>query len=442
MMAEVVAESVAPYSRGAPLSMTPMKRTRWMIAALAIVAVTVGALLFARRGPARVTVDVGNVTRQARFRSTVTASGEIVATRYADIGSNVMGSIVKLPVAEGDRVKAGQLLARIDPVQAQSDSSSAAAGVRALEADERGAAEQVRGAISDLAVAEARARDAEQQFARKRELSAQALVPASELETARAATEAAQAQVISARSAIDRARQAAESASRRVAQARAQRLRADDMLSKTSILSPIDGIVSRLRVREGEMVVVGIQNQPGTTLMTISDLGAINAEVKVAEADVLRLAAGQAAVVTLEALPGRQFPGRVVEIGASALPVTGTGAAAREFKVVVRLDRPDPGLRPGLTCDAEIVTSERTNVLTAPLQSVVLRSVPGAADRAGVFRLIEGRAVFTPVTSGVIGGLDIEVSGVAEGSPIIVGPYQALRDLKDGAFVKASAPAR
>ena len=244
------------------------------------------------------------------------------------------------------------------------------------------------------------------------------------------------------RATIDRARQTADAAARRIVQARAQQTSANDMLSKTSIASPIDGIVSRLRVREGEMVVIGIQNQPGTTLMTISDLGAINAEVKVAEADVLRVVVGQAAVVTLEALPGKQFPGKVVEIGASALPVSGTGAAAREFKVVVRLDQPDPGLRPGLTCDAEIVTSERTNVLTVPLQSVVLRPVPPAGERPGVFLLADGQARFTPVSSGVIGGLDIEVSGVAEGARVIVGPYQALRDMKDGTLVRASTAAR
>jgi HlyD family secretion protein len=419
-----------------------MNRNRWIFVGLAVVVIGGASFFVARRGPARVSVDAGTVTRQARFRSTVTASGEIVATRYADIGSSVMGKIVRLPVAEGDRVKAGQMLARIDPVQAQSDATSATAQIRALEAEERGAAEQIRGATSDLAAAEARARDAEQQLARKRELNQQGLIPASEFESARAAAEEVRAQVTSVRATIDRARQTADAAARRVAQARAQGVRADDMLSKTSIVSPIDGIVSRLRVREGEMVVVGIQNQPGTTLMTISDLGAINAEVKVAEADVLRLVVGQAAVATLEALPGKLFPGKVVEIGASALPVTGTGAAAREFKVVVRLDNPDPGLRPGLTCDAEIVTSERTNVLTVPLQSVVLRTAPPAAEKPGVFLLADGQARFTPVSSGVIGGLDIEVSGVAEGARIIIGPYQALRDMKDGAFVKTAAAAR
>jgi HlyD family secretion protein len=215
------------------------------------------------------------------------------------------------------------------------------------------------------------------------------------------------------------------------------------VLSKTEIVSPIDGVVTRLRVREGEMVVIGIQNQPGTTLMTISDLSAINAEVKVAEADVLRLAIGQRTSVTLEALPGQRFPGHVVEIGASALPATGTGAAAREFKVVVRLDHVEARLRPGLTCDVEIVTSERHDVLTVPLQSVVLRG--GAAqetERSGVFVVADGRAVLTPVSAGVIGGLDIEVSGVDEGTPIVVGPYQVLRELSDGAFVRVSQSGR
>jgi HlyD family secretion protein len=417
-----------------------VRRHRWLLAVL-VLAVGGAALVVARRGPPRTVVDVAPATRQARFLSTVSTSGEIVATRYADIGSSAMGKIVSLPVVEGARVTAGQLLARIDHVQAQSDAASAAAQVRALEADERAAGELVRAAQSDLAAAEARAREAEQQFARQRGLSQQGLIPASEFDTARASAEAAVAQVASARAAVERARQAAEAASRRVAQARAQALRATDTLSKTAIVSPIDGIVTRLRVREGEMVVIGIQNQPGTTLMTISDLSAINAEVKVAEADVLRLSIGQRASVTLEALPGKPFPGRIVEVGASALPSAGTGAAAREFKVVVRLDRTDADLRPGLTCDAEIVTSERRDVLTVPLQSVVLRGGP-QEERPGVFVVADGTARFTPVSPGVIGGLDIEVSGIDERSAVVVGPYQVLRELQDGALVRVAARER
>ena len=419
-----------------------MTRTRWLAAGLfALIGIAVFG--FSRRGPARVAVDAAPAVRQPLFRSTVTASGEIVAVRYADIGSSVMGKVVSLPVAEGDRVRAGQVLAGIDAIQARADASGAGEQVRALEADVQGAAEQVRAASADLAAAEARAGDAEQQLTRKRELHEQGLLPAVDFETARASAESARAQVNAARATLDRARHSQESASRRVAQARAQQRRAGDVLSKTSIVSPIDGIVSRLRVREGEMVVIGIQNQPGTTLMTISDLADIDAELKVAEADVLRLAVGQPAVVTLESMAGRRFDGTVVEIGASALPVTGTGAAAREFRVAVRLADPDPALRPGLTCDADIVTTERANVLTVPLQSVVLRPAPpSGAERPGLFLVENGRAKFIPVTPGVIGGLDIEVSGVGEGASVIIGPYQALRDLQDGTLVRVAPAGR
>jgi HlyD family secretion protein len=398
-------------------------------------------------GPDRLVVDLGTVTRRASFQSSVSASGEIVATRYADIGSSVMGKIISLPVNEGDVVRSGQLLARIDPVQAESDAAGAVAQVRALEAEQAASAEQVRAATADRATADARARDADQQFARQRDLHQQGLISAAQFETARAEAEAAAAQKASAEAAIDRARRTLEAATGRVAAATAQVRRTSDLVAKTAIMSPMDGTVTRLRVREGEMVVVGIQNQPGTTLMTISDLSAIDAEVKVAEADVLRVKVGQPAAVTLEALPGRTFTGQVVEIGASALPTT-TAAAAREFKVVVRLDQPEPGLRPGLTGDAEIITAQLTDVLTVPLQSAVLRqtSAPGTraerGESSGVF-VVEGERVrFVPVTPGVIGGLDITVSGVAEGTPIVVGPFQVLRDLSDGSRVRVTATAR
>jgi HlyD family secretion protein len=339
-----------------------------------------------------------------------------------------MGKIVSLPVAEGERVRAGQVLARIDAVQAESDVSSAQAQVLALAATLQGAREQVQAAMADVVAAEARAADAEQQFGRKKELFGAGLLSAAEFEAARAAADNARAQVAAARATVARVEHEVAAADRRVNQARAAQRGASDILSKTSIVSPIDGVVTRLKVREGEIVVVGIQNQPGTTLMTVSDLGAIDAELKVAEADVLRVALGQASTVTLEAMPGRRVTGKVVEIGASALPVSGTGAAAREFKVVVRLEQPDPRLRPGLTCDADIVTAERADVITVPLQSVVLRrTAPGAPEQSGVFVVADGRAKFVAVTAGVIGGLDIEVQGVAEGSPVISGPYQVLR---------------
>ncbi|MDP1571352.1 MAG: efflux RND transporter periplasmic adaptor subunit, partial [Vicinamibacterales bacterium] len=285
--------------------------------------------------------------------------------------------------------------------------------------------------------AEARAAEADRVLARARDLRGGGLIAQAELDAAVAGADTAAAQVVSATSAVRRAEQAREAAARRVAQARADELRARDSLDKTSITAPIAGIVTRLEVEEGEMVVIGVQNQPGTTLMTVSDLSAIIAEVKVAEADVMRLALDQRATVLLEALPGQRFNGHVVEIGASALPQVGQQAAAREFRVKVQLVGETGGLRPGLTCDAEILVAERTRPLVVPLQAVVERPSPdGSGPRTGVFVVRDRVASFTPVTMGIIGGLDVEVEGVAEGTAIIAGPFQALRELEDGTAVR------
>jgi len=406
--------------------------------ALGTVAVVIAAvwIVAGRRSGRAVAVDVDKVSRREVFRSYVTASGEIVATRFADIGSSVMGRVVALNVREGDRVKAGQILARIDPVQARSDTEAATAQVKALEAEALAARQQVQAGTADLAQAEARAREASQTLDRIRRLHRDGLVTNADMDGAQAASDAATAQAGSASAGLGRVRQLLAASERRVAQAQAGVTRTSDILSKTEIAAPIDGIVSRLQVRLGEMVVIGIQNQPGTTLMTVSDLSAINAEIKVAEADVLRVAIGQPAEVTLEAIPGKRFRGRVVEVGASALPQTNAGAAAREFRVVIRLETPDPGLRPGLTCDAEVLTAQRQHVLSVPLQSVVLRPGRDGRERSGIFAFRDGRAVFVPVTTGIIGGLDIEVSGVDERETVITGPFQVLRALRDGDAVQ------
>jgi HlyD family secretion protein len=369
------------------------------------------APLPACRGQGAVEVDVAHVERRTVFRSTVTASGEIVAERYAEVGSSVMGKLVSLPVREGDRVRKGQVVARIDSVPAASERDAAAALVRAADADQ--------------AAARARAEDAARALARGRELRGQGLLPQADFDALQAAADAAAAQT--------------DAAAKRAVQARAQLARATDLVGKTEIVSPLDGVVTRLPVREGEMVVIGIQNMPGTTIMTISDLAVINAEVKVAEAEILNVHVGQPATVTLEALPGREFGGEVVEVGASALPVVGTGAAAREFKVKVRLRDPQEGLRPGLTGDAEILVGEANDALAVPLQAVVLRGEPGK-ERAGVFAVEGKMARFVPVETGMIGGLEIEVKqGLAEGREIVAGPWQSLKDLQDGAAIR---PAR
>jgi HlyD family secretion protein len=409
---------------------------RRSVLVLLVFLVVAAAGFLATRGPSPLDVDLEPVRDRDVFRSAVAASGEIVAVRYADIGSNVMGRIVELPVAEGQPVKEGQLLALIDPVPARSDAQAAAAGVRALEAEQAAAIEQQKASRAEAAQARARAAEARANYERVAELSRQGLSARSEFDAAKAAADATAAQATAAEASIARTEAALLAAERRVGQARAQLARAQDVLQKTEIRAPVDGVVSRLQVRKGEMVVIGIQNQPGTTLMTVSDLTQLNAEVKVAEADVLRVALGQPATVTLEALPGRSFLGRVAEVGASALPVTGAAASAREFRVRVRIDRPEPGLRPGLTCDADILTHEKRNVTTVPLQAVVIRPGKDGKEASGVFVARDGIAAFTPISTGIIGGLDIEMTGVPAGAPVVAGPFQTLRELADGARIR------
>lgn len=414
-------------------------RRRPVILVLVVVVIVLLAWAVLRRGSGGIEVDVQSVERRAEFRSFVTASGEIVADRFADIGSSVMGRVIELGVKEGQQVKAGDVLARLDPVQASSAADAARAQVTALTAERDAARQQLAAARADVAAASARGAEARANRRRVDELFAGQLVATSERDAATAASDAADAQVRAAEATARRAEDAVRGAERRIAQAQAQATGAGDLLAQTRITAPIDGLVTRLQVREGEMVVIGLQNQPGTTLMTISDLSEVNAEIEVAEADVLRLALGQSATVTLEALSGVRLPGRVIEIGTSALPTAAAGsggtAAAREFRVVVRIDQADAGLRPGLTCDAEVLTDLRRDVVVVPLQAVVVRPDGEGGDRTGVFVVREGRAVFTPVTAGVIGGLDIEVRGVEAGTSIVTGPFQVLRTLEDGALV-------
>lgn len=392
----------------------------------------VGTAVYLRRdNDEGIAVDVEQAVKRDAFRSYVTASGEIVASRYADIGSNIMGKIIALPVNEGDVVRQGQLLARIDPVQARTSFDAAERQVEVLKAEQAVAEEQLRSTESQIERAEAVAREAKLTLDRLTQLLERGVVSKSEVDAAQLKYDVAMADIRTEKVNQDRIKRSLDTAKSRIEQARAQKESAQDIFSKTEIRSPISGVVSRLQVREGEMVVVGIQNQPGTTLMTISDLSGINAEVKVAEADILRIKLGQQAVITLDAVAEKEFQGTVVEVGTSALTLTGTSSAAREFRVVIAVAEPDPGLRPGLTCDSEILTDEVAGAVTVPLQAVVLRNVDGA-EKSGVFLAEEGVARFYPARAGIIGGLDIVVEGVQPDAPVIAGPFQVLRDLKDG----------
>jgi HlyD family secretion protein len=396
-----------------------------------------GAYLWLRPAEAGVEVETVEAARRELFQSWVTASGEIVATRYADIGTDVMGKIVELAVAEGQAVRAGQVLARIDPVPASAELEAAEGQVRVFEAERDAALQDASAVEAQLTRNRALLEEARLNLDRAERLLMRGVVAQAEVDRHRTEVGRLRAEMAAAEAAVQRSREAVTAAERRIAQAGAQVKRTRDTYAKTEIRSPLSGVVSRLNVREGEMVVVGIQNQPGTTLMTVSDLSAVNAEVKVAEAEILRVKLGQPARVLLDALGGREFSGEVVEIGTSALPQGGIGAAAREFKVVVRIREANPGLRPGLTCDVEILADEIPAAVTVPLQAVVIRRIDGE-DRTGVFLLQEGRAEFHPVVPGVIGGLEMAVQGLDPGLQVISGPFQVLRELQPGVPVRRS----
>jgi len=248
-----------------------------------------------------------------------------------------------------------------------------------------------------------------------------------------------------------------------------------DALDKTISRAPFDGLVTNVPVREGETVVVGIQNAEGSTLMTLADMSVITAEVKVDETDIVNVALGQPVDVTVDALPGRVFKGHVTQVGDQALLRT-TGIAtsqsttgteeAKDFKVVVTLDHPSDDLRPGLSATAKITTANKPNALTIPIQALVERNVAeekalaanagkpaktvaaATAPAPGETKLVQGvyilrpekkklRVLFVPVKTGITGATDIEVlGGLKAGDEIVTGRYKVLRTLKSGTIVK------
>jgi HlyD family secretion protein len=270
-----------------------------------------------------------------------------------------------------------------------------------------------------------------------------------------------------------------DSAERHIHQNRANLTRASDVLQKTTYAAPFDGVVTNLPVREGETVVIGIQNSPGSTLMTIADLSVITAEVRVDETDIVNVKLGQPADVTIDAIPKKSFKAVVTEIGDNAI-VRSTGVAttqqtassqeAKDFKVVVTLQDPPENLRPGLSTTAKITTATRPQVVSIPIQALTIRrkadleeaktadknAVQAAApqgtasnnskdkeDVQGVFVIRKGKAEFVPVDTGIAGTTDIEVlNGLQPGDEIVTGSYKVLRTMKPGASVKIdnSAP--
>jgi HlyD family secretion protein len=238
-------------------------------------------------------------------------------------------------------------------------------------------------------------------------------------------------------------------ATRHVSQAGATLEGARDTLAKTTIRSPMNGVVTARRVEEGEVAVIGIQNSPGTVLLTISDMSAVEAELEVDETSIPNIKLGQEARVRLDAYPNQTFRGVVTEVGSS--PLVASANEAIKFKVKVRLDAPPSDIKPGLSARADILTGFRGQAIVVPLQALVVRDLekkpgqPAAADgpreQEGVYLMEGGKVRFQPLKTGLVGDLAIEVlDGLKGGETVIAGPFKALRSLNPGDAVVLEKP--
>ncbi len=422
-----------------------------------------------------VTVQTGKVQRQD-LAAVVSASGEIKPKTYVNIGANAFGKITHLFVKEGDHVRKGQLLAQLENVQSSADVSANQASLQAAETDALAADAALKTSQADLLRAQADYDRNKLDWERAQSLFKDGLISKSDFDSRKNAWSTADAGLVQAQARVTQAKAQKDSADKHITQGQATLTRFADVLQKASYAAPFDGVITNLPVREGETVVIGIQNSPGSTLMTLAAMSVITAEVKVDETDIVNVHLGQPAEVTIDAIPKKVFHGIVSEIGDNAI-VRSTGVAtsqqtsaseeAKDFKVVVTVNDPPPDLRPGLSTTAKITTASRSNVLSIPIQALSLRSkaqleqekaTPGSVHAAGpapkdtaskdkdrdqkqdvqgVFVIRNKKAEFVPVTTGVAGTSDIEVvTGLNDGDEVVTGSYKILRTLRSGSGVK------
>ena len=422
-----------------------------------------------------VTVQTGKVDK-GDLMSTVTASGEIKPKTFANIGALGIGKITKILVHEGETVKEGQKLAVLDNIQSKADVAATSAQLDAARTDASANDAALRSANAELERARADYDRAKLDFGRAEKLYGSQLIPKSQFDQAKNTYEAAAATIETDKARVAQAKATLASSNERIRQYQATLTRASDVLNKTEYVAPFDGLVTNLPVREGETVVMGIQNSPGSTLMTIADMSVITAEVMVDETDIVNVKLGQSADVTIDAIPKKVFHGTVTEIGNNAI-IRSTGLStsqattgsqeAKDFKVVVTLTDPPTNLRPGLSTTAKITTNTVKDAINIPIQALTVRtkadlekktnSGNGTVKAAsldenkdkdkeeiqGVFVVKNGKAEFRKVDTGITGTTNIEVkNGLTPGEEIVTGSYKVLRTLRNGASIKIdnSAP--
>jgi HlyD family secretion protein len=432
------------------------------------VVVILGAIAFANFKFKRVEgVTVNTEAIKSRdLEALVSASGKIQPKKFVNISADTMGRVTNLAVEEGDRIEKGEFLLQIDPRNLRSAVLRTEASLEAA----RSSADQLKLALESAKVALKQAQDT---YRRQQDLWKGGL-------TTKEALEKAEADLKMRESDLRSQEQNVKTQQLRMQQEGATLESARYDLSKVRIESPIKGIVTKRNIEEGETVVIGTMNNAGTVLLTVADMSIIEAEVEVDETDIPSVKFGQIAKVTIDAIPGKTFSGKVTEIGNSPIALT-TGAAAASsqatnFKVTVQLDTEIAEVRPGFTCTAEITTATRKNVVSVPIQATTVREMvvdekgeivrntepeatkrprPGAVQASelkpgqsrkeleGVFVVRDNKAQFVTVKTGIAGDKYFEVlSGVKEGDSVVVGPFASVRELNDGAAVKVEQAPR
>jgi HlyD family secretion protein len=441
-----------------------------IIVAVLLVVAGIVALTVVRAQSGYTKVITGRVVR-GNLVSVVSGTGQIKPKTYVNVGATAFGRITHLFVKEGDHVKKGQILATVESIQPEANVDAQKAAIDAAKTDITSYIAAEKTADANVEHAKADLEQKKLDYDRYTALYAEKLVSKADFDAKKAAYDTDVATLSQSVAALAQAKAQTDSARGHLGTQVATLRSNEDALNKTVSMAPFDGLVTNLPVREGETVVVGIQNAEGSTLMTLADMSIITAEVKVDETDIVNVALGQEADVSVDALPGKVFKGHVTEVGDQAL-LRSTGVAtsqstsgteeAKDFKVVVTVDQASDELKPGLSATAKITTASRPNTLSIPIQALTMHApedpkvkphvqnastaaAPSSADAQkvqGVFVMRADkngkmRAHFVPVTTGITGTTDIEVtSGLKEGDEIVTGTYRVLRTLKDNALVK------
>jgi HlyD family secretion protein len=439
-------------------------RKKWVLVLIVLLLAGGAAMAyFARRGETGTLVTVETIQKRD-LEAIVSASGKIEPKKTVNISAQTMGRITRLGVQEGDRVRQGQFLLQIDPVNAE-------AAVRRDIAAVAGAMTSLEQSKVSLQSGRAQLDNARQNLKRQQELWAAGL-------TTRETLERAQAEVEIRESDLKAREQEIKTRETQLNQQQAGLASSQHTLTQVRFEAPFDGIVTRRNVEEGENVVIGTMNNAGTVLLTVADMSVIEAEVEVDETDVPFVQMGQPATIEIDAMPDKKFTGRVTEIGNSPIQATtGTQRTATNFKVTITIEGQIPEVRPGFTCTAQITTATRQKAVAVPIQSMTVRELlyddkgnvvkeprpprgrfqfgqsqsPTAAappelkpgqkreEVEGVFVMRDGKAQFVTVTTGIAGERYLEVlTGLTEGDQVITGPFDSVRGMYDGDLVRTA----